>query len=515
MSSVRQAYNTGEQGIVELFVNPDRDPRPLGVRIDGLIVGFNIPGAVLETGEPAGGLQGQFRAALQNMRTLFELAGATLDNVARVTVFAGDLSERAAFDEIWDATFPERQDRPARKMMRASLPGEQRVQLAAFGIAGRRREVLDIAGVPARDTSVKIGDWFFSSRIHGTDPETSQMPEAAGDQARLAFQNIKTLVTMAGGGLETISQLTAFVKDESYREAIEQQWTQTFPQEQKRPAFAIFEAELVSTIKVMTEAIAACSPSTAGPLHEVFIAPEQSPIPAALRTGDTIFAPCIIGIDTETGALGEGVEQRLELTFRNLRLTLERAGASPDNLAHATVFMKDLGQRLAFNRPWVEMFPQASDRPSYKYLQSPLPEGVLLQLQVYAVAGKRRQVLEIPGMAHQDPMAMGVKIGDRLFSSRIMGTDTGTGRMGEGVEREAALAFQNMRTLLGRAGAGPENLTQVTAFVKDLAYREIVTRHWREMFPNGTVQQPRLQIVRFDAPGPLVRLEIKATVGRG
>lgn len=63
------------------------------------------------------------------------------------------------------------------------------------------------------------------------------------------------------------------------------------------------------------------------------------------------------------------------------------------------------------------MFPDEQDRPPFRYLQAPLPPGVLLQLQAYAVLGGRRQVLSIPGVAHRDPMPLAVQIGPMGFSS--------------------------------------------------------------------------------------------------
>ena len=51
----------------------------------------------------------QARQALQtNLRLLLEGAGASLDHVAKVTVYFQDLKYRQAFHEVWMETFPEK-----------------------------------------------------------------------------------------------------------------------------------------------------------------------------------------------------------------------------------------------------------------------------------------------------------------------------------------------------------------------------------------------------------------------
>ena len=59
------------------------------------------------------------------------------------------------------------------------------------------------------------------------------------------------------------------------------------------------------------------------------------------------------------------------------------------------------------------------DRPPHKYVQANLVDGMLIAAQLIAVAGRSRQVLEVPGLVHQDPMSLGTVMGDLLTTSRI------------------------------------------------------------------------------------------------
>ncbi|HEY7068018.1 MAG TPA: RidA family protein, partial [Chloroflexota bacterium] len=123
-------------------------------------------------------------------------------------------------------------------------------------------------------------------------------------------------------------------------------------------------------------------------LAEIFAAGDA--IPAGVRIDDLVYLARVDGREPGTGALPDGVEDQLARAFQNAGALLEQAGATLDNVAHVTIFLRDLGDRGAINPPWLKTFPDASDRPTYKFMAAALPSGVHAQLQVLAVAGARR-----------------------------------------------------------------------------------------------------------------------------
>ena len=111
----------------------------------------------------------------------------------------------------------------------------------------------------------------------------------------------------------------------------------------------------------------------------------HAPIPGAVRIGNLFFSSVIAGQDPETRKLGEGPEQQAELAFKNLRLLLEEAGGTPDDVAHVSIFLKENRYREAVNKYWLEMFPDEDNRPARKAIEANLRGDVLLQLEVIAV----------------------------------------------------------------------------------------------------------------------------------
>jgi enamine deaminase RidA (YjgF/YER057c/UK114 family) len=141
-----------------------------------------------------------------------------------------------------------------------------------------------------------------------------------------------------------------------------------------------------------------------------------------------------------------------------------------------------------------------------------LPPGQEALVSFVAVVGGTRKVLAIPGMVHQDPMSMGAVVDGLLFSSRVVGTDTRTGDLGEGAERQAELALENVCTLLRQAGAEPQTLTQVVAFITGEENLAAMEKPWRALFPDAA-SAPELRVVETNLPGTAyVRLEVKASI---
>lgn len=111
----------------------------------------------------------------------------------------------------------------------------------------------------------------------------------------------------------------------------------------------------------------------------------QAPIPMGVKMGKLVFSSAIMGQDPKTGALPAEPERQAELVFQNIRTFMKAAGGTPDDIAHMTVFLKDLGNREHLNREWLKMFPNKDDRPARHAVQADLPRGMLIQCEIIAV----------------------------------------------------------------------------------------------------------------------------------
>jgi 2-iminobutanoate/2-iminopropanoate deaminase len=102
-----------------------------------------------------------------------------------------------------------------------------------------KRQSLEIPGVrhgAPIPMGARIGNLLFSSGVMGKDPATDALPDDPARQAELMFQNVRTLLELAGGDLGDVARFTVYLKDDAYREHLNREWLKAFPDEHDRPA---------------------------------------------------------------------------------------------------------------------------------------------------------------------------------------------------------------------------------------------------------------------------------------
>ncbi|MXX02486.1 MAG: RidA family protein [Gemmatimonadetes bacterium] len=75
----------------------------------------NIPGT---TDLATGGIQGEARQTMENIRAVLEANGSSMDRVIKATVMLADIAEWPAFNEVYVTYFPG--DKPARSAFAGS-----------------------------------------------------------------------------------------------------------------------------------------------------------------------------------------------------------------------------------------------------------------------------------------------------------------------------------------------------------------------------------------------------------
>ena len=84
----------------------------------------------------SGGVAGETRQTMENIKTVLEFAGSSMDRVVKCTVFLLDIDDYAAVNEVYGTYFPV--DPPARSAMAASgLALGSQVEIECIALAGR------------------------------------------------------------------------------------------------------------------------------------------------------------------------------------------------------------------------------------------------------------------------------------------------------------------------------------------------------------------------------------------
>ena len=81
-------------------------PYSQGIKANGFVFASGQLGLIPETGEfAAGGVTGQTRQSLINVKHILEAAGSGLEKVVKVTVFLKDIKDFAAMNAVYSEFF--------------------------------------------------------------------------------------------------------------------------------------------------------------------------------------------------------------------------------------------------------------------------------------------------------------------------------------------------------------------------------------------------------------------------
>lgn len=113
-----------------------RNPIPAACRIGGLLFSGSIQGTDPATGRYGATLADQCALMFAHIKRIVEAAGGTTDDVAKMTVWMRDRSQRQALNVEWLKMFPDAAHRPARHTMQADLDGDKLIECDFIAVLG-------------------------------------------------------------------------------------------------------------------------------------------------------------------------------------------------------------------------------------------------------------------------------------------------------------------------------------------------------------------------------------------
>lgn len=215
------------------------------------------------------------------------------------------------------------------------------------------------------------------------------------------------------------------------------------------------------------------------------------------------------GTDPSTGELPPDQKTQFGNAFENLERVLGEHGLTPGEVGRVTVLTPDRSFRPLINEPWLGLFPD-DNRPARRTTHFDLGPGVAVELLVAGIRGATRTPLEIPGVRHKDPLPMGARLDEYLFSSAVVPDTPGGGRP-EGL---AAIhqVFANLEALLDAAGAGPDDASHVNVYIGRWDLHDDMVDTWVAAFPAADSRPTRKT---FYYPSVSIQLHCDAIIGAG
>ena len=112
------------------------------------------------------------------------------------------------------------------------------------------------------------------------------------------------------------------------------------------------------------------------------LARPKAPYSPVVVSGDHVFTAGQVGFDADGVTVAGGIEEQTRQVFANLRLCLESAGCSFDDVVKINAFLTDLANFEGFNGIYREMF--AEPFPARTTVQAGLAPGLLVEIEAVA-----------------------------------------------------------------------------------------------------------------------------------
>lgn len=124
--------------MVKVIISTEKAPAAIGPYSQGIKAGNYIFTSgqlpLNQNGELVSDIEGATRQALDNIKTILESAGSSLDKVVKTVVFLRDMNDFAAMNAVYASFFPN--NPPARSAVQAArLPKDAILEIEAIALA--------------------------------------------------------------------------------------------------------------------------------------------------------------------------------------------------------------------------------------------------------------------------------------------------------------------------------------------------------------------------------------------
>ena len=331
-------------------------PAPIGPYSPAIVAGDLIfVSGILASGADGtitGDITAQTRRVMARLEEVLAAAGSDLAHAVTVHVYLRKGEDFAAMNAVYQTLWTSQP--PSRTTVVADLLGpETLIEVAAVAVPkGARRVPIDPPGWAKSPLPysycVRAGDALFLAGLVARDRNTNQpVAGSVAAQLDLIMANAREILGAAGLSLDHVVSSRVYLTDPASFAEMNDGWKKHFAG--AKPARATVIAGLMQpAYKIEVTLVAHGAQAEHMPTD-----PPNANLSGAVKAGRMVFVSGML-------AAGAGdVTAQTRETLAKLRAALARAGATPADVAEATVWMPDLSHFAAMNAVYREMFTDA------------------------------------------------------------------------------------------------------------------------------------------------------------
>jgi enamine deaminase RidA (YjgF/YER057c/UK114 family) len=320
----------------------------------------------------------QVRQCLENVRSVVEAAGLTMDHLVYVQVYLDDMTHYEVLDRAFADYFPKIP--PARAVLGVARLAEPPVQIT--GVAVRdldgKQPVVPPNFKPSKAYSpgMLTHDRLFISTMLGSDPSTGKVPDSPAAQVDLALDCLKTVAEAAGLTLSNMVFVNPYLTSSIPMRIMNEHYARRFEFGNTPGRATIEVSSLPEGARIAYTGVAVRDLAQRHAIRPKNMPPSPTASPCVFA-GDTLFCSAKSGFipGPNGGVFASSTTDQTRQTMRNLLDNLEEADMKFDQVVSTTIYLDDLSESAAFGKVY------------RKYFSGPLPAQTTLQ-QISSVEQK-------------------------------------------------------------------------------------------------------------------------------
>lgn len=332
-------------------------PFSAAVELGDLVYVSGALGTLPGSSSLAEGIPGQVKQTLDNLESALGRLGLDRSRIVEMRVYLPDVRNFPAVNDEIGKRFGK--EAPTMTVVEGALAlAGAEVEIAVVAVrAGVEIRSIKPEGWPEPVAHFRralvAGDSLFVSGQVGYDPQKRETPAGTAAQAKLAFANIRTLALAAGFAMEEVASCRVFLADARDFSQLNQVWNEQFPD--APPVRETLQGKMTDPefrIEIHCHAIKgarrAIEPSGQKPATQ--------PYSTAVAAGGRLYTSGMVARGPEGWVQG-GIREQTRAVLAKLRAALEAAGATPDDVADATVVLAHPSYYPVMNEEYRQFFP--------------------------------------------------------------------------------------------------------------------------------------------------------------
>lgn len=289
-----------------------------------------------------GDIQAQANRVFENMRTVLEAGGASMDDLVNTTtymtnaLFRGPINEARQHYGVTGVT-------NTSLMVTSLVQPELLLEVSAIAVVDTPKQVIsppDVHDVTGRYVhAIRAGNTIYVAGQVALDRDGNLVgPGDIEAQANQVFENMRRVLQAAGASMSDIVNTTTYLTNVLYRPAVAEV-RQRLGMTEITSTLIVVPSLALPEFLIEVEAIAVVDTP-----RQVIVPPDVHDVTGryvhAIRAGDTVYLSGQVAIDPAGKLVGPGnIEEQATQVFENLKRVAEAAGATLDDIVNTTTYL--------------------------------------------------------------------------------------------------------------------------------------------------------------------------------